>query len=66
MALGDIIKYMKRFFKKPMWRTQSIPHTIEDIYEEVDADVKITISINEGLPQPLVNAGGAEKDELKI
>lgn len=45
---------------------QSIPHTIEDIYEELDtADVKTTISINEDIPQPLANAGRDRKDELR-
>ena len=43
-----------------------IPHTIEDIYEELDAaDVQTTISISEDLPEPVVNAGRAGKDELK-
>ena len=66
MALGDIAKDMKRFFKKLTWITQSIPHTIEDIYEELDAaDVKPTISVNEDLPKPNANAGRAGRDELR-
>ena len=65
MALGDIAKDTKRFFKKPTWITQSISHTIEDIDEELDtADVKTTISINEDLPKPNENVGQAGKDEL--
>ena len=66
MALGDIAKDIKRLFKKPTWITQSIPHTIEDIYEELDAaDVKTTISVNENLPKPNANAGRAGRDELR-
>ena len=66
MALGDILKDMKRFFKKLTWIMKSIPHTIEDIYEELDAaDVQTTFSISKILPNPVVNAGRAGKDELK-
>ena len=45
---------------------QSIPYTIEDIYDKLDAaDVKTTISIDEDLPQPIVNGGRAGREEIK-
>ena len=67
MALGDILKDMKRFFKKSTYIMYSIPHTIEDIYEELDAaDVHTTISISEDIPNPAVSAGRAGKDELRL
>lgn len=62
MAVGDIAKDMNRFFKKLTWITHAIAHTIEKNYEDLDVvDVKTTISFNEDLPKPLVNAGRAEK-----
>ena len=65
MTFGNIAKDMKRFFKKPARITQSIPHTIEDIYEKLDAaDVKTTISI-EDLPKPNVDVGQGGKNELR-
>ena len=66
MALGDISKDMKRFYKKPTWITNSIIYTIEDIYKELDAaEVQTTIIISEDLPKPVVNAGQSGRDELK-
>lgn len=66
MAPGDISNDMQQFFKKLTWATQSIPHTIEEIYDELEAvDVTTTISISKDFRQTIVNTGRAGREELK-
>ena len=56
-ALGDISKQSRRFFKKRSWSTEAVPHTIEEIYEELEAaEVETTVTILK-LTKPKVNAG---------
>ena len=64
MELGNISKGIKRFFQNPAWIHNSIPHTIDDILDELeDADVNTSITI-ENLEVPVVNAGRIGREDI--
>ena len=62
--LGIISKGIKRFFQDPAWIHNSIPHTIDDILDELeDADVSTSITL-ENLEVPTVNAGRIGREDI--
>ena len=62
----DIAKDMNRFFQNPFWSTVLAPHTIRDIYDELeDAKVPTTILVSEQLPEATVNAGLFGRNDIK-
>ena len=61
--LGDIAKSIKRFFQKPTWINTTIPFSIDDMLEELESADVITTMTVDAIPDPIINAGRAGREE---
>ena len=61
--LGDIAKSIKRIFQKLTWIITTIPFSIDDMLEELESANVITTMTIDAIPDPIINAGRAGREE---